>query len=338
MSNELWRTALSTVRSRFESGAQQYHGVCCVLIHAGPGQRDRLWETPRVAPKGKLVDGSFAVYRQAGTPEQCTWRRHYYIGEPTGVHLFWSLAADAGRALLGKSSAAFQAFPRETLSASTDRHRWLWTLFDLAWQQRIGSPLKAAKLIWDREHMGITTFPHDTAQLRGLNKIFGGGSDILRRWSERLPDYFCSEVRNVFMASVYAIDIVLSDCGGRPRRRGSLTRGESRRGLKVRAERYVRAHGYPGLNALARVLGHSSSSSLSNAIKESTFLKARKAEHKAERCGRVRETPMTDAIMEGTEQQTEVDPRQAVLADLIDEQQSEMRADARRPRRPRCSS
>lgn len=210
MSNELWRTTLNTLRSRFESGAQQYRSVRCVLIHTGPGQRDRLWETPRVAPKGKFVDGSFAVYRQANTPERCTWRRHYYIGEPTGVHLFWSLATDGGRALLGVSSAAFQAYPRETLSAGTDLHRWLWTLLDLAWQQRVGSPLKAAKLIWDREHMGITTFPHDTAQLRGLSKIFGGGSDILRRWSERLPDYFCSEMPNVFMASVYAIDIVLS--------------------------------------------------------------------------------------------------------------------------------
>lgn len=211
MSNELWRTTLNTLRSQFESGAQRHHGVRCVLIHAGPGQRDRLRETPRAAPKGRLVEGGSAAYRLASTPEQCTWRRHYYIGEPAGAYLFGSLADDAGRALLGESSAAFEAFPTETLSARMDRGRWLWTLFDFAWQRRAGSPLRAAKWIWDREHMGITAFPYDTAQLRGLIKTSGGCIDIIRGWAERLPDYFFSEVRNVFMASVYTIDILLSE-------------------------------------------------------------------------------------------------------------------------------
>ncbi len=330
MSNELWRTTLSTLRSRFESGAQQYTGVRCVLIHAGPGQRDRLAETPREAPEGRFVNGGFAAYEQADTPERCTWRREYYIGEPAGVYLFWRSANDAGRALLGQSPPAGQRFPRETLSVRTDRTRWLWTLFELGWQRRPGSPLKTTKLIWDRKRTGCTTFPYDTAQLRAISEMFGHSHEPFHKWAQELPDYFCSELSDVFMASVYGIDILLCGLNGRRRGKGAGKPGTTREELRKRAEQVVRRHGYHGLRPLARSL-KCSPSSVSNAIKDSTFLKARKAEHEAERTGKPRETALTGVTVDDTAQQTEVDPqRQAVLNELIAEQESDVRADQRR--------
>lgn len=90
-------------------------------------------------------------------------------------------------------------------------------------------------------------------------------------------------------------------------------------------------------------------SSLSNAIKESAYLKARKAEYDSEHRRKARQEPMTDVILDRTSQQVEPDPlaaaaqaeaarRDAEQERLIAEQQNEMDADERQAKaRRRCS-
>ena len=118
---------------------------------------------------------------------------------------------------------------------------------------------------------------------------------------------------------------------------GDVADGEPRESLKRRAEAYVRENGYSGRNALARAL-KCPTGSLSNAIDDSPYLKARKAE-----CNKkARKIPMTQTLLEETPQHTEPDPK--VLEKLVEEQTLEQQADdhqafrhqhrRRSPRRP----
>lgn len=116
--------------------------------------------------------------------------------------------------------------------------------------------------------------------------------------------------------------------------------GESRGELRSRAEEHVKASGFPGTNELARQLG-CASSSLSNAIEESVFLKARRAEYEASKARKPREQSLTDVNLGQAQQQREASPvedamlkeeQQAELAKLVAEQQADQRADCRKRR------
>ncbi len=107
------------------------------------------------------------------------------------------------------------------------------------------------------------------------------------------------------------------------------TAGMPRHKLVKKAEQWVKKHNgkFPGVNSLAKILD-AAQSSLSKAIKDSSYLKARKAEHEAERKGKPRETQMTDMVLDGSVQATERDPQnQAALNELVAEQQMDIDAD-----------
>jgi hypothetical protein len=87
---------------------------------------------------------------------------------------------------------------------------------------------------------------------------------------------------------------------------------------KDKAERHVKRNGYPGLKALAKIV-ECSPATMSKAIERSPHLKARKAEYEAERTGKPRETPMTDVVLDNTQQTTEADP----LGRLVAEQRAD---------------
>ncbi|MBI1824860.1 MAG: hypothetical protein HY287_17085 [Planctomycetes bacterium] len=108
---------------------------------------------------------------------------------------------------------------------------------------------------------------------------------------------------------------------------------ESRHGLAQRAEEYVRLHGYPGVNELARKL-ECQGSSLLNAIKVSTFLTARKAEHEDGQKPR-RLASLNRVLLDNTSQTTEPDPSALALEALIAEQAAEQKADTRVTRKSR---
>ena len=259
MSHELWRTTLETLRDRFASGAQKHPGLCCALIHAGPGERSRIYERLQLCRgSSDFVDGGFAAYEETDTPDKCSWRHYYYVGDKAGVALFLNLARDAGRCLCSIPDDIVEPIPSLSRRAKTPAQAWVWSVFELAWQKRPGSPLKASKLIWDAEHTGVTTYPYDTEELRGLSRTLGGGPAFLQAWIERLPDYFCSELPDVFMASVYAIDILLSDASRDAALRGVVATddGEARETRSDPLQQLRNAHnGADGVAARKRPLG-----------------------------------------------------------------------------------
>lgn len=88
--------------------------------------------------------------------------------------------------------------------------------------------------------------------------------------------------------------------------------GESRSKLKKRAERHVKLNrgNFPGVNVLARAL-NCPQSSLHNVTWDSTYLKARKAEHDKRGGDKPREERMTSIVLDDTPQNTEPDPQTA---------------------------
>lgn len=122
-------------------------------------------------------------------------------------------------------------------------------------------------------------------------------------------------------------------------RRGSSFRGTSRHDLRKKAEQYIKRQGdrFPGVNALAKIL-ECAPSSLSNAICESSYLKARRAEHKAERRRSSRTISMNEVKLDSIPQQTERDPGEVALENLIAEQKEEIQSDERQANRHQRSS
>lgn len=101
--------------------------------------------------------------------------------------------------------------------------------------------------------------------------------------------------------------------------------------LRKLAERYVKTHGgvFPGVRPLARILG-CPASSLSNAVKASTYLQARKAEANRDK-KKARIGPLSRIDLDHHKQEREPDP-DSRLEDLIAEQEADQRADSRQMR------
>ena len=220
---ELWRTSLVTIREQLTYAVRDA-SVACVLVQVGPSQygTNRIKQCPRPIDPKRLVNGGFDEYIRAQSPDAYTWRRTYYVGEKRDTYRYWSLAQDAGRVLRHQSSPAFDGLAEATLACRQDRSRWLYTVFDLAWQRRPGSPLHAEKKIWAPEHFGGTSFPYDQGQFQAITTRLGMRHPVLMEWAEQLPDYFFSELPDVFDASVHAIDLLLFS----PAVRDPLSNGE----------------------------------------------------------------------------------------------------------------
>jgi len=77
-----------------------------------------------------------------------------------------------------------------------------------------------------------------------------------------------------------------------------------------KAEKYVKLNSFPGVTALAKIVGCSSSNMSNKIIPNSKYLDARRAEHKASKKGGPREIPMNDVILDNTPQTTEPDPQE----------------------------
>ena len=112
---------------------------------------------------------------------------------------------------------------------------------------------------------------------------------------------------------------------------------EPRESLRKRAEQHVRGRRrFPGFAVLRDALG-CPKSSLHDAFKSSTYLKARKAEYEAKRSGMPKTVSMTDIVLDSTKQTTEPDHVETV-DELIADQEADARADEARERRLRRSS
>lgn len=208
MSNDLWRTTFQRLRDRFQAASDKYGRLDCVLLEVGPQHRgtDRFKEKPRrpLSDKLEVIEGGGGIYRDSGEPDLSTWRRVYYIGKREAANTFFPLSRDASLALENIDVPALRDVPVDT--SRSRGLRWIWTVFDLAWQDLPGTALKANKMLW----CGTTTFPHaqppeGTVWRKLWDKCYEEGG-----WGDYPPDCFCSELQDVFIASVYACDAMLS--------------------------------------------------------------------------------------------------------------------------------
>lgn len=97
---------------------------------------------------------------------------------------------------------------------------------------------------------------------------------------------------------------------------------------KVKAEAHCARNGFPGVRSLAKIVG-CSPATMSKAIQNSTALKARQAEVNQAR-KRIKINRLNDIKMDGLEQRSEADPRDAAIGRLVAEQQADMRNDEQR--------
>jgi len=134
--------------------------------------------------------------------------------------VFWRLAGEAGRCFGADDCGVSPGVPRESLEASDDGLRWLWIVFDLAWQMIKGSPLQAERLVWHEAKGKVDHFyaweldfgrvwkmeskprpgPDDAKRIEKLS--------YLKAWAERRPGFYYSSLDDLFSASVWAIDLL----------------------------------------------------------------------------------------------------------------------------------
>ncbi len=202
--------SLETLRQSFQTAGQECGPLRCTLIEGGPKTRAKArFETPPgLYSKEHVVsaggDNVFAT--GPSEPDKLVIRWYWYTSADqarghAAIGRFNGLVNDLDRVF--PYSIAALCLPESTLRSRGTR--WLYTLFDLAWQRREGSPLAGDKRLW----AGNTTFPWNPA---GPNDFIGTWAYTAGGWpSNDVPDSFCSTLLDVFAASGQAIDVVLHE-------------------------------------------------------------------------------------------------------------------------------
>ena len=246
VSLDLWRGSLAQLRSDFLSVLKEFGTLRCSLFQKTsskgvPQQQplDKMKDYVALdsrpyhdfgwchSPEGRPihlkhpiveVDGQ-PIIDQQGRPILCEMpatRIWTYHGSFDASTRLVELATRAGQTLLGSPPQAVAWIPQYTLFASRDQDRWLWSLFDLAWQGRHPS-LRAERKTWfhpPKKELNIkfdvVYVSYDLQKLRAMRgSQTAFGSDIPEEWTERLPGYFVSELPNLFQASADLIDVLL---------------------------------------------------------------------------------------------------------------------------------
>jgi len=234
MTRERWQASLESVRRRFESAADQYDGVTCVLIHWGARDlpvAERLHGYPhRFFGSGKPADGGMGSYRVKRLGRRkylVVTREHFYLcrrnADREGAAVFERQATEAARYLAEIPKSIFSqvsipSLKRHELS-NTAATRWVWFLFDLAWQQAPDSPRHTQRTIWgllegeDRSlPESVVCLPHDKAAISRYREEHGDGGGklpFLAKWAERLPNRYFSAIPDVFAFSAWAVNTIL---------------------------------------------------------------------------------------------------------------------------------
>jgi len=241
----LWRKNLRQLRKDFLSARNQYGWLRCPLFQDSQSRRDdhtpplevdvkctsshtalyhdiRWYSTPDGKPiylKHPIVDveGKPIVDVQGRAikcdlPATRTWT---YFGSTAGAECFVELAERAGRALRASPKPTIAWIPHETLRTRSDDSRWVWSVFDLAWQGWHPS-LRAERWTWlppptpMPDFASVTYVPYDLHRLRALRKgLHRADPGFPDEWTEHLPGYFISELPDLFQASADLIDVLL---------------------------------------------------------------------------------------------------------------------------------
>lgn len=206
--NALAIRSLETIRQTCHVASNEFGPLKCTLFEAGPRTKEKVRsEAPRgLFPEDRIIWKGWSPYpgNSSLTPEERTIRLYWYtsVDEDRGreaLRKFTGLARDVDRVFPYLIPAL--RIPDDTVYPRGPR--WMYTLFDLAWQLREGSALAAGKSLW----ISDGTFPWNPGN---QNQTMQSALYRLGGWPLDEPaDAFCSRLPDVLAASVQAIDIAL---------------------------------------------------------------------------------------------------------------------------------
>ncbi len=150
------QASLRTLLRRFETAAGQHNSLYCSMVerplqgdgasYGGFPNRKPNSLNPVAEACGAMIytDPTFVsgVLRPGRTRE---W--HMY-GSSAGIEAFKTLGGEAGRWMSSVDALTLDGLAAETIAIRGDWERWLWTLFDFAWNPIQGSPLVARRMAW----------------------------------------------------------------------------------------------------------------------------------------------------------------------------------------------
>lgn len=178
------------------------------------------------------------------------------------------------------------------------------------WRARFGCQWSGLNLLSGEVRRDVT------AIAKTVSAYFSGAAmDELLGW---FTDLYPQEASEMGLALPTSADASKAVPGGQP-----ASKGMSWKKAQEAAERHVKRNKnvFPGVNALARIVGCVPSTAL-KAIRNSPYLAARKAEHE-QAAKKPKEVALTVAILDTTPLQPEIEPREATLARLAQEQADE---------------
>ena len=157
------------------------------------------------------------------------WREHFYPiwrgRDPRGAEVFLQQAEDMGRYLSEIPDSILSQVSLPSLSChqrgNTMAARWIWSLFDLAWQQPPESVRHEPRRMWATVDEGpvlpfekggtrsILWFQYEQSEVEEWTESYGPS-----RWGApppgELPVWYFSEIRDVAAYSVWAINQILA--------------------------------------------------------------------------------------------------------------------------------
>jgi hypothetical protein len=231
--DDLLRTGLRRIQDRLARGVDAGRLVQCLMIHSPISDKTPTSQPPEFSNREPLcfghdTYGSNHIHRDRSGqwvgPADTANRSVHYFGDQQGYDEFFRLATDAGNLVSSMSNKFFPvSIPQYTLETAEPATRWLYVLFDLAWAEIPGSPLRPSKgrTAWSgRTSIALDALPLFRARFK----------DIAERFSDH-PSWY-SVIDDLVQASVYAIDILLlAPAGGNenvpPKTRGAPKKKET---------------------------------------------------------------------------------------------------------------
>jgi len=246
ISPTLWRDSLTRLRADFLSAREKLGPLRCPLFQTSTSKADAqeppfdvfvghiaiytvVYHGSRqfVGKNGKTLYFKHPIVDLEGKPitdsqgrgimcAMPTKRTFSYHGSSEACQRLIKLAVRGGRTLQSSPKPAIAWVPFDTLRAGADENRWVFSIFDLAWQGRHPA-LQADRKTWFRwERPGSDSesqqvlVPYDLQKIRTLSKNPPSVlSNLPEEWAERLPGFFISELPDLFQASADLIDVLL---------------------------------------------------------------------------------------------------------------------------------
>lgn len=218
----LWQTSLKRVQERFTAAGDSHGEAFGLLVEYRDPTAEELRDGCPLPPGFlDLRLDKRDSFRPPGESTGWVSRRHFVAASRTTANFYDGLSVEAGRCLSGAPKQVAKQLLPGTLQTTDDGLRWTCLLYDLGWRKVEGSPLQVDKFTWCDSHVFLlATLPelrrsyNQGGLVKLLDEIFAGGGKAGRAEAlARIPDpprCLYSTIPDLFRASIYAVDILLS--------------------------------------------------------------------------------------------------------------------------------